>query len=438
MDIKFLNHSCFSIESNNTVLLNDPYLYGTAFNDGWDLIINDTNFSFDIKKNNFIYYSHEHPDHFSIPFLKSINAKSRNKITILYQKTKDGRVKQFLEKQGFNVKEIEDQYRYEFAKDCFITIGQVPFYDSWALFEVENKKILNVNDCILESPDRVYNIRKIIKNVDILFTQYSYANWVEGGDKNNVERKKLAKEKLNRIKIQSEVLSPKFIVPFASMVRFCHEENSYMNDALNTPRTTVDFINNTTTSKPFLMVPYEKWDGETFKNNEEAVKFWDNAYKIALKRDLIKQRKSYTLDEIQNVCNQMIKRVKKKNNIFLIKILSFFSLIPEQTIRITDINSVIKFSWHKGLEVVENETKFVEMTSESIFFLFAFDFGIDTLNVNARFNGNLYQKKNLIRLFSPLVLNNTGRYISLVGMLSLLLDLQFMKQGLKTVGLSQK
>ena len=65
----------------------------------------------------------------------------------------------------------------------------------------------------------------------------------------------------------------------------------------------------------------------------------------------------------------MIERVKKKNNIFLIKIFSFFGLIPEQTIRITDINSVIKFSWHKGLKVVDNETKFVEMTSESIFFL---------------------------------------------------------------------
>ena len=42
MNIEFLSHACFSIESNNTVLLNDPYLYGTAFNDGWDLIINNT------------------------------------------------------------------------------------------------------------------------------------------------------------------------------------------------------------------------------------------------------------------------------------------------------------------------------------------------------------------------------------------------------------
>jgi hypothetical protein len=435
MNIKFLNHACFSIESNNTVLLNDPYLYGTAFNEGWDLIIDDTNFIFDEKKNNFIYYSHEHPDHFSIPFLKSINEEKRKKITILYQKTRDGRVKTFLEKQGFNVKEIKDRHRYECAPNFFITIGKVPFYDSWALVEVDNKKILNANDCILETPDRVNDIKKITNDVDMLFTQYSYANWVEGGAIDNSERKKLAKEKLQRIKMQSEILSPKFIVPFASMVRFCHKENSYMNDAINTPRTTVDFINSTTASNPFLMTPYEKWDGESFKDNEKAMKFWDDAYVVALQRDLIKQKKTYNLDEIHIAYDEMVKRVKKKNNILCVKALSFFGLIPEQIIKVSDINSTIKFSWHNGFTIVESEGQFVEMTSESIYFLFSFDFGIDSLNVNARFFGKLSQKKKLIRSFSPLALNNTGRYISLIGILSLLLNPTFIRQGLRTIGL---
>ena len=435
MNIEFLSHACFSIECNNTVLLNDPYLYGTAFNDGWDLIIEDTRFIFDEKKNNFIYYSHEHPDHFSIPFLKSINEEKRKKITILYQKTRDGRVKTFLEKQGFNVKEIKDRHRYECAPNFFITIGKVPFYDSWALVEVDNKKILNANDCILETPDRVNDIKKITNDVDILFTQYSYANWVEGGAIDNSERKKLAKEKLQRIKMQSEILSPKFIVPFASMVRFCHKENFYMNDAINTPRTTVDFINSTTTSKPFLMMPYEKWDGESSKDNEKAMKFWDDAYVIALQRDLIKQKKTYSLDEIHTAYDVMVKRFKKKNNILCVRVLSFFGLIPEQTIKISDINSVIKFSWHNGFKIVESEGQFVEMTSESIYFLFSFDFGIDSLNVNARFFGKLSQKKKLIRSFSPLALNNTGRYISLIGILSLLLNPTFIRQGLRTIGL---
>ncbi len=38
MNVKFYKHTCFSIENEKVIVLNDPYLKGTAFNDGWDLI----------------------------------------------------------------------------------------------------------------------------------------------------------------------------------------------------------------------------------------------------------------------------------------------------------------------------------------------------------------------------------------------------------------
>ena len=50
MKIQFFNHACFSIENENIVLLNDPYLSGTAFNNGWDLILDNINFTFDLSK----------------------------------------------------------------------------------------------------------------------------------------------------------------------------------------------------------------------------------------------------------------------------------------------------------------------------------------------------------------------------------------------------
>ena len=113
MKIQFFNHACFSIENQNIVLLNDPYLSGTAFNNGWDLILDNINFKFDLSKKNYIYYSHEHPDHFSIQFLQSINEEDRKSITILYQKTKDGKVKNFVKKLGFNVIEVSDKEKYK-------------------------------------------------------------------------------------------------------------------------------------------------------------------------------------------------------------------------------------------------------------------------------------------------------------------------------------
>ena len=439
MNIQFYSHACFSVENDNALLLNDPYLSGTAFNDGWDLIVNDVVFDRFSEKNLFIYYSHEHPDHFSIPFLKSIKRENRKEITIIFQKTRDGRVKSFLENEGFSVLEVHNKEKIEFSEDFFITIGHVPFYDSWALIEVDGKKILNANDCILETPDRVQDIKNITDTVDILFTQFSYANWVEGGVSDSSSRASLANEKLERIRMQADVLKPSSIVPFASMVRFCHTENSYMNDEINTPKQTVNFIESNTRSKAFLMVPYENWNGESSKNNQPAVQFWEKAYENALKRPLIEQKKSCNVTEIKLAFNEMRSRVNKQNNKILIYLLDTLRLLPNQIIKITDLDCYVNFGWRKGFDIFNSESKqqCVEMTSESLYFLFKFDFGIDTLNVNARFKGSLAQKKSLIRTFSPLALNNTGRYISILGLVLTFSEPAFIKQGLRTVGLAR-
>lgn len=439
MNIQFYTHACFLVENEEIMLLNDPYLSGTAFNDGWDLIVNDVKFGRFLEKQLYIYYSHEHPDHFSIPFLKSINKDIRKDITIIFQKTRDGRVKSFLQNEGFAVLELANRARTQISKDFFITIGQVPFYDSWALIEVNGKKILNANDCILETPDRVHDINETTDTVDILFTQFSYANWVEGGLSDGTSRALLAKEKLQRIKMQSDVLKPDFIVPFASMVRFCHIENSYMNDEINTPDETVDFISSNTGAEPFLMVPYENWDGVTPKSNRSAIQFWKKAYENALNRTFIEPKKSYNIGEIMSACEEMRQRVGERNNKALIFLLDAFGLLPSQIIKISDLNCYVSFNWRKGLSAIdiEQQQQCVEMTSESLYFLYKFDFGIDTLNVNARFSGSLVQKKSLIRTFAPLALNNTGRYISLLGLISTFSEPAFIKQGLRTVGLAR-
>ena len=341
--------------------------------------------------------------------------------------------------------ELTNKARTQISKDFFITIGQVPFYDSWALIEVNGKKILNANDCILETPDRVNDIKETTDSIDILFTQFSYANWVESGSSDGASRALLAKEKLQRIKMQSDVLKPGFIVPFASMVRFCHIENSYMNDEINTPDETVDFISNNTYAEAILLVPYENWDGVTPKNNQSAIQFWNAAYETALSRPLIQPKKSYSIDEIASASNEMRERVGERNNRLLIFMLDAFGLLPTQIIKvsdlISDLNCYVRFNWRRGLRTFgkeqEQEQSFVEMTSESLYFLFKFDFGIDTLNVNARFSGSLAQKKSLIRTFSPLALNNTGRYISMLGLNSTFSEPAFIKQGLRTVGLAR-
>ena len=210
-----------------------------------------------------------------------------------------------------------------------------------------------------------------------------------------------------------------------------------MNDEINTPEETIRFINDNTRSNAFLMTPYENWDGKSSKSNQSAIQFWNEAYDKAFKRPLIEPKKSYELSEIKIACDQMCLRVKKHNSKSLIFLLDALGFLPRQSIKITDLDCYVNFSWRQGLIITNKdiEHQFVEMTSESLYFLFKFDFGIDTLNVNARFSGSLAQKKSLIRTFSPLAFNNTGRYISVLGLISTFSEPAFIKQGLRTVGL---
>ena len=70
-NIIFLNHASFIIEFNGVKILNDPFLFGSAFNNGWNLI-KEVDHEKILKDITHIIFSHEHPDHFSVPFLKSI------------------------------------------------------------------------------------------------------------------------------------------------------------------------------------------------------------------------------------------------------------------------------------------------------------------------------------------------------------------------------
>ena len=73
--VKFLNHSSVIIEHKKIKILCDPWFKGKAFNDSWKLLYEN---SHDINKLDFdyIWISHEHPDHFSIATLNSLRKKT--------------------------------------------------------------------------------------------------------------------------------------------------------------------------------------------------------------------------------------------------------------------------------------------------------------------------------------------------------------------------
>ena len=75
--LTFVNHACFQVRSDSALLLVDPWLEGPVFNNGWSLVDQSTSNAAMVEELNhagvpvYIWFSHEHPDHFSISFIRN-------------------------------------------------------------------------------------------------------------------------------------------------------------------------------------------------------------------------------------------------------------------------------------------------------------------------------------------------------------------------------
>tara|TARA_B100000989_G_scaffold5454_1_gene3791 strand:+ start:403 stop:1761 length:1359 start_codon:yes stop_codon:yes gene_type:complete len=413
--ITFINHACYLIETDQSILLVDPWVEGHAFDKGWSLIDKSTSneqlINYIQKKNKkfHIWYSHEHSDHFSVPFLKLIS-KTKLKCKVFFQKTLDGRVAQFIRKLDIEV--IESNRKIEII-DNEAKIITFPYLDgdSYCLILLNNYSILNINDCVVSKPKEVIQIKnntlKFTNNIDLLMTQFGYANWI--GNINDYDyRLRSAEKKIERIKIQDEIIKPKNILPFASFIYFSHPDNFYMNDFQNTPnKLTNSNLPEETKEKIIILKPWDKLEIPFLKNlnfqnlNYENVKHWTFLFENC-KPDNIEDN-SYTLDEINSVHIEY-KRKLKNYFLFLPYLLEKIKFLPKLKIFINDLNVAYEFSYCKNTlkKLSEKEIPHIALNSSTIMFILKNDFGVNTTYVNAKFSS---KSKNgdyiFYRHFSP-------------------------------------
>lgn len=405
MEITFLNHASYILKTEKSSVLFDPYLSGTAFNNGWKLLNEEEHNVTDI---NYIFYSHEHPDHFQVDFLKNNFTQNRDEVTILYQETYDKRVKKFCTNLGYTFIELPDKKELKISDDFDIICGKVPFYDSWVMIKDGNQNILNVNDCVLEDPSLVHNIKKYTKNadIDVLFTQFSYASF---SDPEN--RSYRARKQLETIKLQNDVLSPKNIIPFASFIYFAHEENFYMNDSINTPEVVEDYINKNLNVDSIWLKPNENWVVGDNKDNEESINYWMEFYSNLQTLPKIKSLKTYSLSELEEKYASYVKKIKSRNNFILVYI---YNLIfgKKVSLYLHDIDKHIEIGLLSGIKVLNKNTEeYIKLHTESLAFIFDFDFGIDTFAVAARFESSEDIFNDFTKTFAIGELNNTGKFL---------------------------
>src|SRR5277367_6321865 len=85
MKVRLVSHASVLIESGDCVVWTDPWLSGKVFNDSWSLFPSAAWDSSLLGKIDYIWISHEHPDHFNIPTLRSLPDWFKRRTTILFQ-----------------------------------------------------------------------------------------------------------------------------------------------------------------------------------------------------------------------------------------------------------------------------------------------------------------------------------------------------------------
>ncbi|MCW3466059.1 MBL fold metallo-hydrolase [Chitinophaga nivalis] len=401
MNVTWVNHASFIFEYDGIRLITDPWMEGTAFDNGWALLSNTVLQYEDFSTITHIWFSHEHPDHFSPPNLNKIPKAYREKITVLFQNTTDRKVADYCRKAGFGtVVEMETDKYYSLSANVQCKCNPFTDGDSWLYIKTDKYNLLNLNDCIICTPEDAKSIQAKTGPVDILFTQFGYANKV-GNTDDVKEREEASAEKLRRIAIQQQVFAPKAIIPFASYVYFCHEENKYMNNGMNRVDRVYDFITDTLKTETVVLYPGDQWEALTAHDSTAAISKY-----LADYRKIDSNEVSYVAHPAKVEVKELATAAEK----FTEKILqinqqvSFVKKYPTMKIWLTDYQQAFGFDFRKQLHQTgyTQDTCDISLSSNALLYSFKHLWGGDSLQINARFqtpaNGNYYRARSFYEL----------------------------------------
>jgi len=181
--LKFLGQAGFMYETKNEILLMDPWMSKEgAFDSSWyqfpcnhelgDEIREDIKIS---NKEIYIYISHEHKDHFDVPYLKTLDLSKINFITPKFRrdhvasvlhKLNPKSVTTPIDSEVLNIGDMEIR--------LFLDDQEIVRDSALGLIDMENDfTFLNLNDCKVY--DRIDELKDIFKKLDAFTCQFSGA-----------------------------------------------------------------------------------------------------------------------------------------------------------------------------------------------------------------------------------------------------------------------
>jgi UDP-MurNAc hydroxylase len=296
--LHFMGHNCYLVDGLETFLLIDPWLsnkgafFGSWFQYPKNHHLRDEIVNLSVKKKGFVYFSHEHQDHFDLDTLCLLSPNT----TIIIPSYRDKFLFKIIKENGFECIELEEN-KIKFLGESIIVkifINEVGVNrDSAILVKTNNFVFFNQNDCKIF--DR---LNEIDEKITYYSVQFSGATWHPACYSNYSaeERIEISQQK-NKSKLANVVkaiksLRPEYFVPAAGPAIFPYldPQLSYGRDNIFIHQDTLskalesndiknvlfpvpgDIVDKTLIGKKFVLPPTAT-ELESYREN--TINFWD-------------------------------------------------------------------------------------------------------------------------------------------------------------------
>jgi UDP-MurNAc hydroxylase len=247
MKVTYIGHACMIMESGGTRILMDPWLTDPTYHGTWwhypPLAVGVR----DLPKIDYLYVSHEHPDHFDPPTLRQLDKR----VPVIIANFKRKRFRDRLHAIGFHdITEINfgEEVRCNGSGLIVRLIApDRPWDDSAILVKDGQTTVLNVNDCHLDE----VTLRRLgsEQQIDLAFLTFTGASQYPGCFEfpltSKIQRWQESKQShLEEFVNWARLLQTKRAVPAAGNFALLAPDQLFMNTAhyVNTPQEAVDLL----------------------------------------------------------------------------------------------------------------------------------------------------------------------------------------------------
>tara|TARA_Y100001960_G_scaffold333952_1_gene442783 strand:- start:72484 stop:73848 length:1365 start_codon:yes stop_codon:yes gene_type:complete len=262
MYLQTIGHASILIRDVNycPILLTDPWLVGSAYwRSWWIQNYPNKNLRDELQKVPTIYITHEHPDHFHMPSIRTLG----NTPQYLFPDLPETGFISYLRSHDFKAGVIKPREWKFIHPSVAILSLPVLIDDSVLLIETPTSFIANFNDAkaSVRLMKTVSKTAKQSRKKFILLSSYSSASIVNSfrrsGKTVSIVSKKGFVKHINR---SCNIMKPDIFIPFASQVIFKRDDSKWANEY----KVTFEDIKNGWDSKTTLLHPYTTLDLNSF------------------------------------------------------------------------------------------------------------------------------------------------------------------------------